>query len=217
MSAHQSAVGNVNVGVSLVTSPNGLAAIRGPACSAAIWVRKPLSRLQTWIDGLDPGQLPRGRITVRAEGVRDAMTQLSAAAGLPDCDERTMLIDDVAALASIFARVTETRHVRVRLAVVDTNACRKFHIDAVTARLICTYRGDGTQYGNGTIGEEPTNIHQVPTGSPMIMRGTAWPSGAKPGLLHRSPPIEGTRQKRFVLVLDAIAETEIDDAHGHIH
>ena len=51
----------------------------------------------------------------------------------------------------------------------------------------------------------------------MILRGTNWPSAAKPGLLHRSPPIEGTGETRLVLVLDPIADIEADEPYGQVH
>lgn len=217
MTLHQNLARQHCVGVSLTKTPKGLASIKEPACSAAIWNRAPLPRFQDWIDGLDPDDLPRARIMLRSEMVRDAMTDLSETYALPDCEERTLLIDDIAALATIFSSIMESRYLRLRLDVIETNACRKFHIDAVTARLICTYRGRATQYGNGRMGDDPADINDVATGSPMILRGTNWPSLAEPGLLHRSPPIEGTGETRLVLVLDPITDIESNELTGKFH
>ncbi|MEM6371532.1 MAG: DUF1826 domain-containing protein [Pseudomonadota bacterium] len=217
MTLHESLIHDQSVGVSLTMTPKGLSAIKDPGCSAAIWRREPLARFQSWIDGLDPASLPRARIILRSEMVRDAMTDLADAHGLPASEERTMLIDDIAALAAMFSDIMDSSYLRLRLDVIETNACRKFHIDAVTARLICTYRGQATQYGNGAMGDDPDAINAVSTGSPMILRGTVWPSTAKPGLLHRSPPIEGTGQTRLVLVLDPVADIESDEAIHHMH
>lgn len=205
------------VGVCLTSTPKGLAVIKDPGCSAAIWQREPSTKFQSWIEAIDPVDLPRARIMLRAERVRDAMTDLADAHGLPESYERTMLIDDIAALAAMFSSIMDSRYIRLRLDVIETNACRKFHIDALTARLICTYRGRATQYGNGAMGNEPTDIRDVPTGSPTILRGTSWRSAAEPGLLHRSPPIEGTGETRLVLVLDPITDIEADEADGHLH
>ncbi len=217
MTLHQSLAREHCAGVTLTTTPKGLASIKDPACSAAIWKREPAAKFQNWIDSLDPVDLPRARIMLRAEMVRDAMADLLEAYALPDCDERTMLIDDIAALAAMFSSIMDSRYLRLRLDVIETNACRKFHIDALAARLICTYRGCATQYGNGAMGGEPKDIHDVPTGSPMILRGTSWRSTAEPGLLHRSPPIEGTGETRLVLVLDPISDIEADEFDGHLH
>lgn len=217
MTLHREVITDAAIGVGVATTPKGLSAIEHPECAAAIWKRKPLDRFQAWIDGLPPGGLPRARVILRPEVVREAMTDIVAVSGVPDCDERIMLVDDVAALSNIFASVMQVQYLRLRLDVASTNACRKFHLDAVTARLICTYRGHGTQYGISADGEEPRTVCSAPTGSPMILRGTLWPNAPKSGLLHRSPPIEGTGETRLVLVLDPVLDLESSSTQEFMH
>ena len=195
-------------GLGIADTPEGLSAIRRPGCAAAIWRRQPLPSFQDWLDRLDPAHLPRARLILRPEAVRDAVTALCETAGTPEGAERTRLIDDVAALADIFAGLMRASFLRLRLDVVTTNACRKFHVDAITARLICTYRGTGTQYGLSTDGAGPGRVFTVPTGAPILLRGTLWPESPRSGFLHRSPPIEGTGKTRLVLVLDPIYDLE---------
>lgn len=196
------------VGVGVADTPEGLRAIRHPGCAAAIWRRQTLPGFRAWIDGLDPACLPRARIILPAEAVRAAVAQVCQASGTPEGPERDMLIDDIAALAGIFSGILRAPWLRLRLDVVTTDACRRFHVDAVTARLICTYRGTGTQYGVSTDGAAPSRVFTVPTGAALILRGTLWPQGARTGLLHRSPPIEGTGETRLVLVLDPVDDPE---------
>lgn len=117
-----------------------------------------------------------------------------------------MLVEDIAAMAYIFGSIMDTPYVRLRLDVINTNACRKFHIDRIKARLICTYRGTGTQYGASEFGDDPKCIFTTPTGSAILLRGSLWKASAVPKLLHRSPPIEGTGETRLVLVLDPIMD-----------
>lgn len=217
MTLHQDVGLDTALGVGISATPKGLSSIEHPTCAASIWQRKPLKRFQEWIDALAPETLPRARIVLRPALVRNAMIDLVEVAGLPECDERTMLVDDVAAMANIFAGVMRVPYVRLRLDMVQTNACRKFHIDSLTARLICTYRGSGTQYGIGARGEEPREVFSVPTGSPMILRGTLWPANLKVGLLHRSPPIEGTGETRLVLVLDPVTDLEMETHEQFVH
>ena len=197
-------------GVGIADTPEGLSAIHGPGCAAAIWRRRPLPGFQSWIDGLDAEVLPRARVIVRPGAVRDAAAEICDASGTPAGPERDRLVDDIAALADIFAGLTQARWLRLRLDVVTTNACRRFHVDAVTVRLLCTYRGTGTQYGVSTDGAEPRRIFTVPTGAPILLRGTLWPEHPRSGLLHRSPPIEGTGETRAVLVLDPVDDPEED-------
>lgn len=195
-------------GVSVTDAPEGLSAIGRPDCAAAIWRRDPSPGFLSWIDGLAPQQLPSARVILKPSEVRDVVRQICEASGTPDCAERTQLIDDAAALADRFAALVRGPYLRLRFDIITTNACRKFHIDAVTARLICTYRGTGTQYGCSAGGAEPSRYFTVPTGAPIILRGTLWPERPKSGLLHRSPPIDGTDETRLIFVLDPVLDPE---------
>ncbi|MGY6411964.1 MAG: DUF1826 domain-containing protein, partial [Alkalilacustris sp.] len=78
----------------------------------------------------------------------------------------------------------------------------------VTARLLCTYRGTGTQLGIAPDGRDPDPIHTAPTGAVLILRGTLWPTDPSANLHHRSPPIAGTGETRLLLVLDPIFDPE---------
>ena len=199
-------------GVGVADTPEGLLAIHQPGCAAAIWRRQAPPSFQSWIDALQPEQLPRARVILSPATVRAAVFQVCEASATPDCAERRHLVDDVAGLAEMFAELMGASYLRLRFDMVTTDACRKFHVDAITARLICTYRGTGTQYGISTDGSEPRRIFTVPTGAPILLRGTLWPARPKSGLLHRSPPIAGTGETRLVLVLDPI--THPDDVPG---
>lgn len=85
---------------------------------------------------------------------------------------------------------------------MTATACRRFPVDAVTARLVRTCRGSGTHHGLAPGGGDPARIVRVPTGAPIPLRGTLWPEHRRTGRLHPSPPIEGTGAARLVLVPD---------------
>lgn len=189
-------------GVEIVRSAQELAAISHPDCAAAAWERSPPDGFSSWIDSLDDAQLPKVRTILRPEAVLHTVRDLCLRSQMPAGPQREWLIRDIAQLADMFSHVVPAPYLRMRLDVVKTNACRRFHIDAVTARLVCTYRGTGTQFGTSDGGAEPGRIFTVPTCSPIILRGTLWPESPKSGLLHRSPPIEGTGETRLMLVFD---------------
>ena len=195
----------------IAETPEGLSAIHDPGCAAVIWRREPLQRFQDWIDRFDPALLPRARMVVQPGAVRDAVCHSCDMAGAPDCPERRLLVDDIAALAHGFAQIMRSPYLRVRLDVVNTDACRKFHVDAVAARLICTYRGTGTQYGISTSADDPEQVFAVPTGAPIMLRGKQWPEDPPSGLVHRSPPIAETGETRLLLVLDPIYDPDEED------
>lgn len=207
MNVVREVVRDAAIGVAVSDTVDGLSAIHTPGCAAAVWRRPPVPAFQSWIEALPAEVLPQGRLILRPETARAAVTQLCEIAGTPATPERKCLIDDVAALAESFASTLGARYLRLRLDPVTTDACRRFHVDAIHARLVCTYRGPGTQYGLSTDGQPPTRVFSVPTGAPILMRGTLWPDGAT-GVLHRSPPIEGTGTTRLVLVLDVVDDPE---------
>jgi len=195
---------NAAIGVGVSRTPEGLSVIHNPNCAAAIWQRNPMSNFQSWIDTLNPAHLPKTRVTAPISKASDVINKIIDASGIPNCAERQILADDASELAAIFNTVIPSSHVHLRFDVIITNACRKFHIDAVRARLICTYRGTGTQYGISTDGQEPRRVFTVPTGSAMLLRGTLWPEEVQSGLLHRSPPIEGNGETRLLFVIDPV-------------
>ncbi|WP_421854880.1 DUF1826 domain-containing protein [Oricola sp.] len=188
----------------LADSPAEFDAIHREDVAAVIWQRRPLESFQRWIDDLDPALLPTTRLILRPGDVPDTLKLVCDLAGTPDCADRRRLIEDAAALSKMFAQVMHTEFLRLRLDVISTDACRKFHVDAVTARLVCAYRGKGTQYGVSYNGSHPDLVNTVPTGMPMIMRGARWHASGALDFVHRSPPIEGTGATRLLLVLDPV-------------
>ncbi len=217
MTLLQSLKADALTGVQETDTPEGLSVIHRADCAATMWRRTPSQRFQTWIDALPPESLPRTRVILRPETVREATCHICDVCGTPEGFERDSLVDDATALTYIFAHITKTRFLRLRFDVITSNACRKFHIDAVTARLICTYRGTGTQIGVGAQGAEPREILTVPTGAPIVLRGTLWPERPTSGLLHRSPPIEGTGETRLLFVLDPVLDPDDQPEQKFIH
>ena len=121
------------VGVGVTNTPEGLAKINMPGCAATIWRRQPTVEFQAWIDALDPAQLPKGRLTLRPKAVPDAVRHLCDIAGMEETAERRWLENDISDLAARFADFMGVPYLRVRLDAISTNACRKFHIDAIKA------------------------------------------------------------------------------------
>ncbi|MEO0823515.1 MAG: DUF1826 domain-containing protein [Pseudomonadota bacterium] len=197
-------------GVAFTRVPEGLSAIHHPDCAAAIWRRSPLPCFQSWIDALEPERLPKARVILRPGIVRETALHICEACGTPGCAERDLLIDDAAALASLFAELVGAAYLQFRFDVVSADACPQCDADTGFARLVCAYRGTGTHYGFAAEGAEPERVFTVPTGAPILLRGPRWPGSPGSGLQHCSPPIEDTGQTRLILVLDPA----IDPDHG---
>ncbi|MEM8631480.1 MAG: DUF1826 domain-containing protein [Pseudomonadota bacterium] len=193
-------------GVSQIDAASEFGALKEPGCAAVVWQRHIPEDVDRWLCALNPDRLPAGRVILHPSAVAEVVDELCDLAQTPTGPARDWLQADIADLAATFTELTEAPYLRLRLDVVTTNMCRKFHIDAITARLVCTYRGTGTQYGIARDGEDPDEVLTVPTGAPFLMRGTRWPVTPAIGLKHRSPPIEGTGETRLMLVLDPVTE-----------
>lgn len=186
-------------------------AISKPGCAAAVWLRRLEPGVQTWLDTRAPDTLPQARVVAPSASVPDVVQHVCDGSGLPPSPERAWLEQDIVRLAQTFATVMKAPYLRIRIDRIATNACRRFHLDAVTARLVCTYRGPGTQYGTPSpLGGDPERIVTAPTGAPILLRGTLWPETPSAGLRHRSPPIEGTGETRLLLVLDPVSTPDDD-------
>jgi len=176
-------------------------AIRDEDVSLAIWEKKAPSAITN---------LPLTNIkNIRFQALLgELLVQLEAeldGAGYKRSVGRNMLITDISMLANRFAAIMNLTGVEIRLEHVTTNACKKFHGDHVTARLICTYAGQGTQWLDSENAADcdcgdPHNIRQLATGDVALFKGRLWSADAP--AIHRSPPIEGMGEERLVLVIN---------------
>jgi len=101
--------------------------------------------------------------------------------------------------------------------------CPRFHIDRVGIRMLCTYRGPGTEWlddryadrtflgsnaltemytGSGLILDQAA-IHSAPTFAVVLLKGSLWQGNAGKGVIHRSPQIEDG-SSRVLVAMDAI-------------
>lgn len=188
--------------------PEVLNGIWAAECGAALYHRQLGALLQAWLNELSPEKLPKARLSLRPDQISAALQSVCTSHDIADDPCCQILINDICSLAQFFARVMKTDRITLRLDVVDGDACRKFHQDNVSARLLCTYRGRGTEYGKCTTRSEPDVIQQLPLGSAGIFKGRQWPAAPPSGIYHRSPQIAGSGETRLLLVIDAASFDE---------
>lgn len=184
--------------------PDILEDIHLPSVAASIWVRTPAPEFQSWIDTLPVEQLPELATVVPVHLAEAAVLAAAETAGMPAGPELDMLAGDVGALALMVAKTLQVDQIRLRLDVSDEVMCPKFHTDNVVARLLCSYRGPGTDYVVDGMEGDPRNIRQVGTGSVALFRGRMWPDAESTGLLHRSPAVPEEIGARLLLVIDPV-------------
>ena len=186
----------------------GLSAIHAPGTGLVIWKRTIPLCLRSWIDGLDPACLPDLRLLVGPSDLRRAMAPELDDFGMPAGRMRDLLVDDVAALVAAFAKVVATDLVDIRLECVTHDACWKFHRDCVEARFLTTYRGPGTEWIRPAHAEQALReqrdfngpIERIGAHDGLLFKGSS--AGPGIGIVHRSPPIEGTGGIRLLLCLN---------------
>ena len=191
----------LSIAAAIATDPAILREIREPDCNLAIWTRSTLRNA----DGLLDGAPKDVRFNASLADVKWRLEAEMRKSGFSDAAAMAELIEDAHGLAQLYCDVMDLSNVEVRLEVVTTDSCRKWHADYVKARLITTYTGTGTQWldtRNAELvknGEEPAQINTMNAGDVGLFKGklaSEWPA------VHRSPPIAGTGEKRLLLVLN---------------
>ena len=189
--------------------PEILRNITSPRCGLAIWRRHADPAFQAWLDGLAPENLPSLRMILPVNRVPDAVVMACELASIPAMSARRILAEDIAALAAIFADLMAVDMVSLRLSPVADDGCTRFHQDCVAARLLCAYRGPGTQYALPDADGNPGAVRQLATASVGVMRGKLWRGGraAARSVLHRSPPVPVGQPPRLLLAIDPVQDS----------
>lgn len=111
------------------------------------------------------------------------------------------LREDLILLAITFFQFCGHDSIRVSLDRVEDGMCRAFHVDHYHLRLLCTYRGAGTEWLRNTdairtaLSERPdlprhrpeALVQRLGTGQVAVLKGEAFPGAGGRGIVHRSP------------------------------
>lgn len=174
---------------------------------ARAWDRAALLELKTGVQDIgvvDRASFPQPTEAIQQSPVTDFRARIArtTAAGKVATGLRQLrLIDaelqaDIVRIALTFLEDFERRMANLRIEVVDTQACPKFHCDNVYVRLVTTYVGPATEYQ--FVGESA--IQRAKPGSLVFLKGHQHPTH-RDSVHHRSPAIpHGAR--RLCVVLD---------------
>lgn len=179
----------------------------------AIWSRSLTPKVQQFIQSF-----------VQKSGKMERFQNLgqndTAATALPkwalEMEHVDQWLADVDQIIAMYRCLFEPDAVGLRLHVIDSTMCPRFHVDRVPARLLCTYQGTGTEWlpeaqvtrprSPGPLPEqdpEEQQIQRIPTGAIALLKGEAWEGNEGRGLVHRSPAPTST--PRLVIGLDWLA------------
>lgn len=189
--------------------PAVLSAIRDADCNLAIWERRPIADFAPLLDGTPQDIRFESGLTGLPATFRAALAE----AGFGAADLHETLVTDAAGLARLFCAALDLERFELRLEVVRTDSCRKFHADYVTARLITTYAGAGTDWLDDAdtvrvaAGQEPHRTNRMKAFDVGLFKGKL--ATDRPAI-HRSPPIAGTEAMRLLMVLNPARKQFVD-------
>lgn len=195
-------------GAAASADPDVLIAILRPETNLAIWHRDIPDALSRALAGLAVA----APFTATAEDVPEQAVDALVAA-LPQPAPLDLLLD-IRRLAIAFATIADTGGaVRIRLEGISGPGCHRWHADAVGLRLLCTYRGAGTEWlplAGGALAARglgaaplPAAPARIPRGAVAILKGEGHPGNAGAGCIHRSPRVGFRAGPRLLLCLDA--------------
>ena len=195
--------------------PDVLHQILDPGVNLSLWQRPAQTAITRELSTLQASHLPDVRCPTSLDSFDDDVSALLQQQGL-DPLVFTNWRKDLRRLADLYFSLSDDQDVTLRLVTTDDDECRRFHVDRTNLRLLCTYRGPGTEWltndqvdrlaqATGAPNEEiirfgiPSQFEPFWVG---ILKGDAFPGNASHGLVHRSPPIKASGQTRVLFCLD---------------
>ncbi len=196
------------------SEPLGLTHIFAPEIQLAEWRRPADPVIADWLEAhLD--DLGAGFRQTLAPGQAPDLSRLPAGAG------RDALADDLRLLAEMLGELLDASTIGIRLEVVRQAMCPRLHVDRVGIRMLCTYRGLGTEWvddayidrrflGAGANGKPDASSglllpsHRIESIAPFnvaLLKGSLWQGNAGRGIVHRSPAVP--QPPRVLVALDA--------------
>ncbi|MEM8893030.1 MAG: DUF1826 domain-containing protein, partial [Bacteroidota bacterium] len=149
------------------------------------------------------------------ESVKTDLLDVLSVLPKADSSPALALIEDVYKLASDFLSYSDYGRGRLHLRVVNNDGCTKFHTDNYTLRLFTTYVGKGTEWlpesavnrtglgkGNEHVVKNQTMIERMRPFEVGLLKGEIKNRSITKGIVHRSPKISHTGEKRIILRID---------------
>lgn len=195
--------------------PDILKKILSPGFNLSLWERSPQPEIMQELSSLKASALADVRCETTLQTFDEDVSALIRQRGL-NPEAFPYWRKDLARLADIYFPLSQGRQVTMRLESSDQARCPRFHVDRTHLRLLCTYRGESTEW----LSEAQTDREAQCSGAPNeeiirlgepsrfglftvgVMKGSAYPDNADFGLVHRSPPVEGPDRTRVLFCLD---------------
>ncbi len=190
--------------------------ILDPSNNFFCWSRELSEELQSYLRELTTQENDPIRITINQDNLSPELESARSQWDEKPSHISDLFWSDVEVLTRDFLEFSDKKSGTLHLRLIEDDACSKFHIDGYKLRLFVTYVGEGTEWlpesavnrralgsDNEDIVKDPSAIQRVGTGHVSILKGEI-PGRFNPikGIVHRSPPIAGTNEKRLILRVD---------------
>ncbi len=137
---------------------------------------------------------------------------------LDDNEEKMEFINYIKTLTSHYADISDAPDLGLSLEKVQGDMCKYFHCDMNSLRLVYNLIGPGTLWayeenvrrenlGKGRNEEVIKNQNQIQQVSPQtitLLKGQAHPTAFNQAIVHASPPVSVTKEKRVLLRIESI-------------
>lgn len=201
---------------SIGDDPLSLTRIFDAEIQLAQWRRPVDTSIAHWLDA-NANDLGYGFRQTLSPGQAPELGKLPAGAG------RDALTQDLALLAEMLGELLDAPTIGLRLEVVRQAMCPRLHVDRVGIRMLCTYRGPGTEWveeaavdrrflGAASGGKPDENsgllqpghhIEHIPPYTVALLKGCLWQGNNGRGIVHRSPKVPEQQGPRVLVALDA--------------
>ena len=201
---------STSVGSSAVISdhPSVFERIFADTVTVCIWNRQPDPILTSYLrESAGSGSWERrASIDVADPRFEELLSGFKADVG------RIRWVTELTALVDLFATLTDSQTVGLRVTATDRAICPRFHSDQVGLRLLCSWLGEGTEWlAEEDVIREPAELSDLSarfTAGPVrpggvvrqmspfavgVFKGELWPENHGRGAKHRSPQPIGRR------------------------
>ncbi|MEM9857472.1 MAG: DUF1826 domain-containing protein [Bacteroidota bacterium] len=180
------------------------------------WRRPVKLEITRYLESILSTQLKAIQFQVNRETLHEKLNLARALWDKSEKLEGDIFWQDVERISSDFLKFSKDGSGVFHLKLVTNNACTKFHVDGYRLRLFSTYYGPGTEWlpedavnrqALGTTNEciiaDPNRVQRMGTGHVGILKGEL-PGQLQSvkGIVHRSPEISLTSEKRIILRVD---------------
>jgi hypothetical protein len=198
------------IGGSAVVSdhPSVFERIFADTVTVCIWNRRPDPILTNYLrKSAGSGSWERRvRVDAAAPQFEELLTGFKADVG------RVRWVTELSALIDLFATLTDSQTIGLRVTATDRATCPRFHSDQVGLRLLCSWLGEGTEWlAEEDVIREPAEctdvsirfaagpvrpggvVRQMRPFAVGVFKGDLWPGAQGRGAMHRSPQPVGRR------------------------